>query len=339
VIPAVLGVDGGNSKTDVALVSEDGAVLGFARGSGSNHQNVGIDKTMSVLRDLISAAADEAGVAGGGPVAGHGAFYLAGADFPEEVEMLSTGVAARRWVDSLTVDNDTFALLRAGTESPNRVGVVCGAGINCVAVSADGSSVRFPSLGAISGDWGGGAELGTAALFHAIRAEDGRGEQTALRRAVPEHFGMPSVLAVTSALHFGRLPASALHELAPVLLRVAAAGDQVAGSVVDRLAEEVFLLVVASLRRLDLLQQPTDIVLGGGVLAARQPMLLGGISRRLSRHAPLATVRVVEDPPVVGAALWGLDAIGASPEAAARLRRELLPRIRTWSQPRTVTAT
>jgi N-acetylglucosamine kinase-like BadF-type ATPase len=33
-LPAVLAVDGGNSKTDVALVAADGSLLGTGRGGG-----------------------------------------------------------------------------------------------------------------------------------------------------------------------------------------------------------------------------------------------------------------------------------------------------------------
>ena len=43
VTAAVLAVDGGNTKTDVCLISADGQLLGYARGPGSNHQNIGID--------------------------------------------------------------------------------------------------------------------------------------------------------------------------------------------------------------------------------------------------------------------------------------------------------
>jgi hypothetical protein len=38
---------------------------------------------------------------------------------------------------------------------------------------------------------------------------------------------------------------------------------------------------------------------------------------------------VVDDPPVVGAALLGLDALGASPEAETAARAALLVRTRT----------
>jgi N-acetylglucosamine kinase-like BadF-type ATPase len=329
VTAAVLAIDGGNSKTDVCLLSASGQLLGYARGAGSNHQLVGLDAAFSVLAGLVSEAAAEAGLDAGTCPAQHAAVYLAGADFPREVEMLLGRVSLAGWAAEVSLDNDTFALLRAGTSAANRIAVVCGAGINCVGVSAAGDILRFPSVGVISGDWGGGATLGTEALFLAVRAEDGRGQPTALREAIMQHFGTPSVVDVTAALHFGEMPRGRLHELVPVLLRVAALGDGPARAVVDRQAEEVFLLVRAAVDRLALRDQPTDVVLGGGVLAARHPLLMEGVSRRLAAYAPRANLLVVDDPPVVGAALLGLDSLGASPDAEIAARAALLARTRT----------
>jgi N-acetylglucosamine kinase-like BadF-type ATPase len=329
VTAAVLAIDGGNSKTDACLMSADGELVGYARGPGSNHQIVGLDAAFDVLAGLVAEASAEAGIDAGLTLAQHAAVYLAGADFPREIEMLLARVSLAGWAAEVSLDNDTFALLRAGTSAANRIAVVCGAGINCLGVSAAGDVLRFPSVGPISGDWGGGAALGTEALFLAIRAEDGRGQPTALREAIMQHFGTASVVDVTAALHFGEMPRSRLHELVPVLLRVADTGDGPARAVVERLAEEVFLLARAALDRLDLRDQPTDVVLGGGVLATRHPLLMEGVWRRLAAYAPHANLLVVDDPPVVGAALLGLDAIGASAGAEIVARDAILARTRT----------
>jgi len=56
------------------------------------------------------------------------------------------------------------------------------------------------------------------------------------------------------------------------------------------------------------------------VLTARDPLLTGEITKRLAGEAPLATPRIVDIPPVAGAALLGLDHIGAPPSAQDRLR-------------------
>ncbi len=78
--------------------------------------------------------------------------------------------------------------------------------------------------------------------------------------------------------------------------------------------------------RLHLLDQPAELVLGGGVLAARDPLLLGSVEAKVHERAPQVEIRVVDRPPVVGAALLGMDALGASPTAEARLREALLER-------------
>jgi N-acetylglucosamine kinase-like BadF-type ATPase len=200
------------------------------------------------------------------------------------------------------------------------VGVTCGAGINCVGVAPDGRTSRFLSFGPLSGDWGGGHTLGTEAVFSAIRAEDGRGPQTALRETVAAYFGTPTMQDVAIAFHTGSLSWEALLGLVPVLFEAAEAGDAVAIDLVQRQAAEVCLMALSAMRRLDLTDLPVPVALGGGVLAARNPLLTSEITKRLADEAPLAEPRVVDVPPVAGAALLGLDRVGAPPEAHVRLR-------------------
>jgi N-acetylglucosamine kinase-like BadF-type ATPase len=328
---AVLAVDGGNSKTDVALVAADGTLLGHARGPGSCHQIIGIEAALQVLTELVARAAQEAGLPSAGRIADRAACYLAGADLPVEIAMLHERIAAIGWSSDLAVDNDTFALLRAGSESPDRVAVVCGAGINCVGVAANGRSVRFPSLGRVSGDWGGGGQLGAEALWLAVRAEDGRGSPTLLRQAVVDHFGTATVAEVSAGIHLGEISADRLHDLVPLLLRVAAEGDGPARGVVLRMAEEVAVLATAALTRLDLVDAPADLVLGGGVLAARDPLLLGTAERLVTERAPLVRITLVDAAPVVGAALLGLDALGSPAPVEDKLRAALLERTASLS--------
>lgn len=322
--PAVVAVDGGNSKTDVALVEADGRVLSHVRGPGSSPHALGVDGAAALLDGLVAKAAARAGLPAARPIADVASVYLAGADLPPEIRMLHRAIGAHGWAEELVVDNDTLALLRAGTDEPNAVAVVCGAGINCVGVRADGRQTRFPSLGRISGDWGGGLQLGDEALFAAARAADGRGAPTVLQRRIVEYFGARSVDEVIEDIHFGRLPHSRLGELAPLVLRAASEEkDPSATAIVGRQAEEVVLYAATALRRLELLEEPAVVVLGGGVLTGRDPLLHERISTGLAQHAPLATTTVTESAPVVGAALLGLDRLGATDEVEQVLRRSL----------------
>ncbi len=161
----------------------------MARGPLSSPHHIGLDGCLAVLEDLLGDAMAEAGLAEQ-PVAAVAQVMLAGADLPDEEAALRAAVEARGWAARTAVGNDTFAILRAGSDRGWGVAVVCGAGINCVGVAPDGRTARFPALGPITGDWGGGLDVGMAALAAAARGEDGRGPRTSLERTVPAAFGL-----------------------------------------------------------------------------------------------------------------------------------------------------
>lgn len=316
----VLAIDAGNSKTDVALIGADGTVLSTARGGGFQPPVVGIGTAVDALGSAVEQALASAGT--GVEDVAHVSACLANADLPVEEEQLTEALGDRGWGRTVEVRNDTFAILRAGVDEPRGVAVVCGAGINCVGMVPDGRTARFPAIGRISGDWGGGSGLAEEALWYASRAEDGRGGPTELARALPAHFGLGSMYALIEALHLGRIEFERRHELTPVLFAVSAAGDPVARSLVDRLAEEVVAMASVALTRLGLLDEPAPVVLGGSVLAARHPQLDDRIAELLAVRAPKAVVRVVAESPVLGAGLLGLDHTGAAPGVHARLRAQ-----------------
>ena len=329
--PAVLAIDGGNSKTDVALVASDGTLLASARGPGINAHDVGVDQTVLILDAVVKQAAAQLDghyrTDGTGWVAMHTVACLANADLPEEEAEHAAAVQAQGWSPTATVVNDTFAILRSGvtdrvegSEPHWGVAVVCGAGINAVGVAPDGRVTRYLALGTISGDWGGGYGLGLEVLWHAIRAEDGRGPDTVLTGYLTSHFGVERVEEITIGIHQGKIDDDELIAVAPLLLQAADEGDPVARAVVNRLADEISVMAITAMRRLDLTGLATPVILGGGVITARNPLLMDGITRQLAEAAPRAQVRVIDVPPVVGAALLGLDQVDARPAAEARLR-------------------
>jgi N-acetylglucosamine kinase-like BadF-type ATPase len=318
--PVAIAVDGGNSKTDLALIDADGEVLALLRGGASSPQHLQVDGSLEVLDALRREALDRAGL--DGRSASAAALFMAGVDFPSEQTELEQAVKERRWAPSIVVENDTFAVLRAGTERGWGVAVTCGAGINCVGVSPTGSVARFPALGGITGDWGGGYDVGLAALSAAARSEDGRGPKTSLERAVPAHFGLESPLALGEEIHRRRIPMGRVVELAPIVFREAEA-DVVAGGILNRLADEIVALVRAVVDRLELTNGRVEVLLGGGLLEAGDPKLLEPIEAGLRGLHGQIDVRPVDSPPIVGSALAALDLLDAAPEAYERVRLEL----------------
>ena len=320
---ALLAVDGGATKTDLALVSADGSLLALQRGPLSSPHYLGLDGSLNVLGELLERAAADAGLStDDGPVTELGQILIAGVDLPSEVEDFQAAVGARGWSAKTIVDNDTFAILRAGTEQGWGVAVVCGTGINCVGIAPDGRHARFPALGTITGDWGGGYDVGSAAVSAAARSEDGRGEKTTLEQAVPAYFGLTTPTELAEAIHHDHIAPRRIGELPPVVFTEAASGDQVASAIVQHLADEVVAMARVALERLDLTRDPVEVLLGGGLLRGNGT-LEAAIESGLREVGGSITVRNTESSPIVGAALLGLDELGAGVEAQERTRREL----------------
>lgn len=298
--PVLVAADGGGSKTDLVALSPDGQLVAKVRGAGTSPHLAGLAESVAQIDALVLE------VAGGAAVL-RTELYLSGLDLPRELAAYAEAIAGYPWAQHAVVDNDLFALLRAGTAEPDAVAVVCGTGMNAVGVRADGATVRFPALGPLSGDWGGGSGLGAEALWHAARDEDGRGPRTALTTAIRNRFGPVKLLI--EQLHLGERSSSELAELAPAVFELAGT-DSVAAALVDRQAAEVVAFVTACLRRLELLERPVPVVLGGGILQAGDQRLMAGIASGLVEVAPLAQIVHVTEPPILGAAMLVLEHAG-----------------------------
>jgi N-acetylglucosamine kinase-like BadF-type ATPase len=321
--PLLIAVDGGNSKTDLALARADGEALALVRGPQSSPHHLGVGGCVDVLEGLLASALAEAGLGNGdGQLPDVAQLLLAGVDFPSEEEEVLAAVTNRRLAKRISVGNDTFAVLRAGTEAGWGIAIVCGSGINCLGVAPDGRQTRFPALGDITGDWGGGYDVGLAGVWTAARSEDGRGPKTTLEHVVPRYFGLETPTQLAEAIHRRAVPLARVTELAPVVL-AEAASDTVAREILDRLADEITVLVRVSLKRLGLTEEPVEVLLGGGLVHAADGTLVRSVAERVATVAPAATVKSTSSPPVVGAALLGLDELGADAAARERLRREL----------------
>lgn len=304
----VVAVDGGGSKTDVVVAdAASGAELARRRGPGCSHHAIGVPRSVAVIDAVVTEALAAAGAAPG-DVARCGC-YLTAIDLDAEQTAMHEALSALPWARGLVVDNDVYALLRAGTDAPDAAVVVCGTGINGAAIRADGATARILALGQRSGDWGGASGIAEEVLWHAARAEDGRGEATVLRGALLEWTGRTSVRDVITDVHTGRLDVATWWSRVPDVMRHAHDGDAVARSLVMRQGSEIGVLAASLLDRLGLAGSAVPVVLGGGIAASGDELLLSATASALHERAPQARILVCRRPPVEGALELALAAV------------------------------
>ena len=107
-----------------------------------------------------------------------------------------------------------------------------------------------------------------------------------------------------------------------------------AARIVERLGDEVVALARVALERLDLTGESVDVLLGGGVLQSADGALVAAIQSGLRHVGPAIRVRRTVSPPIVGAALLGLDDLRAGMDDQERARRELTAALESITETR-----
>lgn len=323
-----LGVDGGASKTHALIVGGTGQVMGFAAGGPCNHQVSGMVRVLDTLRHTVGEALRAAALEAG--QIDVGCFCLAGADLEEDFVRLQGEVEALKLSRTTLIENDTMAALRAGITRSWGVVVICGTGINAMGRAPDGREVRLPSLGTISGDWGGGSTLAEEMIRAVMRARDGRGKPTLLTRLVLDTLKVQSEEALLVKLYHNEIGERAMLDLAPLLFEAALERDEVAADLVVRMGEEVGVTANAIIRRLSLEREDTEVVLGGSIFKGRGPLLVDTVTQAVHRVAPRSRIVRLRHDPVFGAALLALEeAEGDVSEEHYRQLEDSLPSVLT----------
>ena len=309
----VLGIDGGGTKTHALALDEHGTVLGSGVGGPSYYHSLGLDRTMAVLSDVSKQAL-------GDQQADYAVFCLGACDSPRDEARLTARIQPLGITHQFKCRNDAYAALRAGSRYPYGVGVICGSGINVCALAPDGRSFALFSLGSYTGDWGGGHDLGAAALGAIYRAEDGRGTPTALTEPVLKALGVPDLVVLAERITDRQVSYPQVASLGPLVFTAANAGDAVARAILQRLADEIAVGVSAMLRRSGMESMDVDVALAGGVMHGDGPLLIDSITRQITVQHPKAQVSRVNVPPVVGAVFLACDALHITPPDIGRLK-------------------
>ena len=305
----LLGVDGGNTKTHALVTDVDGTVLGTGDGGTADIHNAATPSL--ALTEIVSAceAALRAAAASAADLASAG-FSLAGADYPEDFELLSSGLRELLGLEQdPVIVNDAVGALRCGTEDSVGVAAVLGTYCAVAGRNADDDLFHF-------GFWPdstGGHMLGSDALAAIWRHMIGLGPATSLLDRALERWhcadGDELLYAFTRV---GGLPQSEPGRFADAVLDEAETGDRVARGIVETAGRRLGDYARVCALRTGQLGNPFPLVLCGGVLRHPSPLLRASILERI----PEATAIYPDVEPVVGALLLAADRVGANPDRA-----------------------
>ncbi|WP_405106173.1 BadF/BadG/BcrA/BcrD ATPase family protein [Paenibacillus sp. FSL K6-1217] len=300
-----MGIDGGGSKTYALLCDEQGRILGKGRSGNGNHQTSVTQAAASIREAAFSALAearlrlDQVRQAYLG---------LAGADRQTDYTILHPMIR-RIGFTKYTISGDTMIGLRAGTDRPYGVALICGTGTNAAGLSPQGRHFQCGGFDYMYGDFGGGGALNIEVFRTVIRAWDGREQPTLLTEPLLRLLGYERVEDMYNDFldHGKQVPLDA----ARLLFLAAAEGDAAALAILNRQGVELGKAAAAVIHRLGMENDEFDVVLAGSLLTrGDRGWIRGPVEQAVREAAPRAAVVTLSTEPVVGAVWSALESDG-----------------------------
>ena len=282
----VIGIDGGATKTVLALCREDGAIVRTSRAGSCNPCDVGFEQCKELLLRGISELLD-----GVPPGAVRACFAgIAGvATDGYDVRLVHSLREAFPEMGQILFQNDALNALYGGLGEEDGCAVISGTGMVCFA-RVNGELHRTGGWGPLFDRAGSGYDLGCDALTAVYRAQDGLGPQTALTALCEEMLGESAREAIG---RFYRGKRALIASFAPAVFAAVRMGDEVARGILERNMEGLALHINHAACYFD---GAYDVVITGGVFQNAEAL------DALLRHtAPQARITVYDRMPAFGA--------------------------------------
>ena len=298
----VIGVDGGGTKTTLALADLRGKILKIAKSGPSSPRNIGIKKTAANLAEGIKKILPK-----GEKVEILSIFV----GFPsvEEEFKSKTGEIKRELLrqkglspilkSRLTAGSDQLVAFRSGTA--NKDGVLLIAGTGCVAHGWRGKKeVKASGWGWLA-DEGSSFWVGQKVYQAVLKSLDGRGSKTRLAKLIARKENIVSL----NELVYSKEPNEALSPFSHLCDKAARRGDKLARGILAEAAEEQALAVSAVIRELNFQKTEFPLVLVGSMF--NSGIVLFIFKREIRKVAPKVQFIRPKENPVFGAVRLALE--------------------------------
>lgn len=305
----VIGVDGGNSKTDYYLYDIHGNLIDHINTGTCSHERFpdAYNSTYGIMNENIQHLLTRNHLTIHDIAAG--AFGLAGADVPSQKENLCQ-VIERIGFTNYAVDNDSFLGVKAGSDKGYGICSINGSGTSTGGISPSGNRLQVGGVGSeLCGDEAGGYYLGRKVLRAVYDSFYRMGRATQMTEPVMELLQIPSkelfIEHAVDRVAKRNLPNT---QLMQIMFAAADQGDSVAYDIINNSANQLAYSTVGCMHNLDF-EHEVDIVLAGSVwVRAESPLLFNLYKKeveRLTQHH--CNYIILKVPPATGAVLWALE--------------------------------
>jgi N-acetylglucosamine kinase-like BadF-type ATPase len=302
----VVGMDGGGTKTAVALLDLSGAELARYTAGPMNYNGVSAEVVQESFRQIFREIGREY------PHTSCVSLCVAcaGAGNPEIRARLEHNVRSCGYTARLSVVGDEQAALAGAVAEPRGMILIAGTGSICCGKNERGERCRSGGYGHLIDDVGSGYAIGRDILSAAVRSVDGRDGPTVLTdllRTQADLDGTEQIVRFVYGAHTAKGDIASLARLLPEACRQ---GDKAALRIVEKSAHDLAELPVPVANKLGLAD--AKLALCGSILQ-KDPFIREAFCRHLQKALPSVTCVEPSRDAAAGAALMALEAVREQP--------------------------
>jgi N-acetylglucosamine kinase-like BadF-type ATPase len=301
---AVVGVDGGGTKTHAVIVDMNLNVLGESLAGPSNPLRVGISNAVAAISEAIDKACEVARVRRTDLVAAQ--IGLAGAR-RQELKVRMRETLKGLGMGEITVSSDAEIALYGATSGAPGLIVIAGTGSICCGINGRGKKFCAGGWGPIAGDEGGGSWIARRALRAIAHATDGRGPATELTEVACAYFHVSDPNDLSTAIYSPTITNERLAGFGRDVVETAKVKDRIAREILAEGGRELGHAAAAVIRGLKLEREVFQVAYVGGVFAAAGELVLASLREEVKKTAPRAYLAPPQFPPAVAAARMAHD--------------------------------
>jgi len=309
-----MGVDGGATKSHIAIFNESGKCVGSTTYGPLNHEVMkgSYTELEERLGELLPLVAKSAGAKVSDIT--FAVFGIAGVDTDAQQELISGMINKIGFKNQITC-NDAFLGVPAGC--PDCVGIcaINGTGFKLAAVDNSGNAVQTCGLGSFTDDYGGGHWYGLRTIGSVYNEIYKLGRPTIMREMLYDLLGITRredyLEVLTEKYYSDKLNKIALNSIA---FDAAAKGDAVAMGILEESAEQYAGAIARLIMDLDFpAEKTTHVTLAGSVFVKQKVKILQElIDMRVNDalNGQPVEYTCLDAPPVAGAVAWAAQKAG-----------------------------
>jgi len=256
-----LGIDGGGSKTEALIATEDGRIYGWQKAGPSNPLFIAPAKALENVVAAVEGATAQAAIAK--QSIEQACICIPGfqKQFSKESLAKSLGVDAER----ISIMGDERSTLLAALGG--KAGIVIAAGTGSFAIGQDDQhNIKSAGgWGPILGDEGSGYDIGRRALRAIIAQHEKAARATTLTEKVCKLWGISKVEDIRLYLNRHTNFQQTISALAPLVLECAQKGDSTAKAIIQRAGYSLADLAYTVIKQLAMTDKPIRMVISGGM--------------------------------------------------------------------------